>query len=864
MIRGKQFAEVGARIERTWQHVPSRENAIRDETSSPVSRTGALTKNEARHRRQLDQMLQALRHCVEVVPDVLPEDHGRFIAVLRRAAQNYAAATSDQSYRWAVDVQLTAVEAALLKRNRRAMRITDHDDPLRQTTAVREVVRGLVQTWRKLSAFDPVIRMGSARGQDPGEFGNQLHLIKDHVALYEAEAWFELGMTYEDQDADHSYALRKAVEIVEPLRRRVQRRMGLSWQCDLLALRGYRRLRDYPAAERVLREARQDEPTGEFAAALELEQIGLLLDTSDLRRVRELIEPLAGQPATMQYPGNLIVADAYRQMVDVLSIERAADIQRLDRWSQWLRERADPLAVTEVGALWAEQLSDAAWELPSSVCLTAGDAERRQGHWEAAAAWYRRSQQAHDRVGGQAMQMETSLLIARCLLHAGQLAEAERAYHAHEQTWPEHPTAATAQWARIALLAQRLGKTDSAAAEYEDALRDYIERWRTKSDEPERAAWYLAQWLQSQQRHAECVALVQQQAPLREPWGARLLDVWYQSLLRQLRGGAEGSPDPAILPAAIAWLRDNVTGGLNVTDARRSPWHYHAAVVWLRLAEHDPGARQEAESVVDRMALQSDAPREALAFALWRSRVHAGHHREALKPFSVWLTERPPLPRLWEAVEELDVAVAADDGSLGPEGVAMWTDLLAAIEAGLRHNAVDHNAVDHNAANDNTADHNNASNSPRRASDHSERTHHELPSSTDDVWHHRRRYVQARLWQVERRGQEALRELRALHQAAPEEQRYAMAFADALIGSETPAAIESGLELWRRLMVLLPVSGSAWYRAKFAIASAHARLGDRERACQIARLTLRLYPDSSENVWRGKLEALEGSCGRRP
>ena len=65
---------------------------------------------------------------------------------------------------------------------------------------------------------------------------------------------------------------------------------------------------------------------------------------------------------------------------------------------------------------------------------------------------------------------------------------------------------------------------------------------------------------------------------------------------------------------------------------------------------------------------------------------------------------------------------------------------------------------------------------------------------------------------------------------------------------------------WRRVLGKSRPATDRWYRAKYAIAELHYKMGDRERAAQMIRLLRTLYPDLGGRGSQARFEALLDRC----
>ena len=81
-------------------------------------------------------------------------------------------------------------------------------------------------------------------------------------------------------------------------------------------------------------------------------------------------------------------------------------------------------------------------------------------------------------------------------------------------------------------------------------------------------------------------------------------------------------------------------------------------------------------------------------------------------------------------------------------------------------------------------------------------------------------------------------------------------FAQALVESGDLRLVRRSLERWRRLAARARPESELWFQAKYAIALAHHKLGDSEKAASMIRLTRALHPKLGGDRWESKFERL--------
>jgi len=107
---------------------------------------------------------------------------------------------------------------------------------------------------------------------------------------------------------------------------------------------------------------------------------------------------------------------------------------------------------------------------------------------------------------------------------------------------------------------------------------------------------------------------------------------------------------------------------------------------------------------------------------------------------------------------------------------------------------------------------------------------------------------------------EARTAYRALADAYPRDGEIQEAYARLLLEADDWASLERALEKWRDLQQKSPPGSPRWFRAKYAVAALHHRLGNSELAAKIISLLKALHPDLGGPEMRAKFDELLARC----
>ena len=98
-------------------------------------------------------------------------------------------------------------------------------------------------------------------------------------------------------------------------------------------------------------------------------------------------------------------------------------------------------------------------------------------------------------------------------------------------------------------------------------------------------------------------------------------------------------------------------------------------------------------------------------------------------------------------------------------------------------------------------------------------------------------------------AQSALAALAALAREHPHQATVQVAYAEQLLASENREQLQLALDQWRRVASKTPPRAARWFRAKYAVALAQFKLGDKQAAAKLIR-----YLQATEDLAASGLE----------
>lgn len=108
---------------------------------------------------------------------------------------------------------------------------------------------------------------------------------------------------------------------------------------------------------------------------------------------------------------------------------------------------------------------------------------------------------------------------------------------------------------------------------------------------------------------------------------------------------------------------------------------------------------------------------------------------------------------------------------------------------------------------------------------------------------------------------EALAAFAALAKDNPDSAAIQEGYADLLLTGDA-ASIKQSLDQWRRILSRSKPRSELWFKAKYSVALAQFKLGEKKDAAAVLRYTLEVPPGLAGTAWQDKYEALLRECER--
>ncbi|MCO6454427.1 MAG: hypothetical protein J5I93_03845, partial [Pirellulaceae bacterium] len=727
----------------------------------------------------------------------------------RRAAADYLARDGSSSLALLVRVQDALVPLARGELHRQEAEVAADPQPIFETARLqlREAARLLEQADKDLALA--IARTAPAR-DDAGQLApGELVALQHHLRYQLGRTYRNLALCFPPASNDWLATLTAANEqLARPLAQ-LTADDALWWSVRLEQATCHRLLKEYREADGVLREMLDARPSDAARWLIEAEAARLLLAVGRAEQALALLAPEGrtnGEAPAEHDLARLEVLLALGQAADQAGdAERAAQWQRQavellasveQRHGTYVSRRAELLLVRR-GGRGASNLD--------VLERTAANFFRR-GELDEAVATYDEAAQAATQADAPQQAFALAYKAALIEQQRQRHADAGQRFRQLARALPSHDSAARAHLLAAWNLAQAARQRPDLLAQYEQTLRDHLSLWPA-SDTAGQAAQWLGALGESRQEWAEAL-----QAYGQVPAGSPQLDAalegaarcWSQTLRQQ---ADSGQPVLPLARQAIAWF-----DRLVLSDDGRLPerWSTAARRAALEAAElrltYDPQGHLAAERMLDAAAQGPPPPDAAWTEAANQLRIvalaaQAGRAADIV-PLIEQLAGGDPR-RLIQVVARLDSVAADAPAARANELGRLQLQVLQQLQ-------------------------------PQFA---------RLPA--DDQLRLKKFAAQALVRTGDRA--QAARHWQDLVQAQPRDGQMQEAYAQFLLDGSQTADWRQAAERWRIVASGSEKQSPRWWRAKYGLALALFKLGERQQAAErIEYLLLTTPPDSPQ------------------
>ena len=398
--------------------------------------------------------------------------------------------------------------------------------------------------------------------------------------------------------------------------------------------------------------------------------------------------------------------------------------------------------------------------------------------------------------------------------------DAARRFRALAVAFPAHKEAAAAHLRGVWNEAKEAAKDPEAGQTYVSLLAEQIATW-PESESAAQARIWLGKWHAGRKEWApaiEALAGITRET-VHFPTAVAAIAPCWQEHLRSLNTGGKKTDEEA--ERAAAWLEAAILGAENKVPEKWTATDRTAALEMAKiLLDYRPDKYRQAESI-----LQTALDNSGDANPAWKAEVQSqlvlaiagqsGRRDDALKMLSQIGQASPE--QLLDLLAGLSAVINRSRKEVRPQiaGIQLQAaDMLWPQRSKLSKNAT-------------------------------------LALTR----------IRAEALAATGKRPEALAAFAALAKENPNSAEIQSNYADLLLTGDL-ASIKQALDHWRRILSRAKPRSELWFKAKYSVALAQFKLGEKKDAAAVLRYTLELPPGLAGTVWQDQYEALLRECER--
>lgn len=662
-------------------------------------------------------------------------------------------------------------------------------------------------------------RMRPSAGSANALSVSELESLSANIAYQLARAQRQLGLCYAARTADRDDALLQALQRLETLTQQTEAD-ELAWSARLEAAACQRELGQLQQAWRRLDDWSDDDPPPDVAARLATERVRLLLAGGKIEAARQLADQAIAE--TTAANADLALAHLEASLAAWKEASRGGGAGRTDELTTEvaaISRRYGPYWARKAQLTVGRALAGAAPTGNAAAVLLAAKNLYLNGQTAEALAAYDQAVSLLERSHQEEEAFAAAMTAAAIERQASQLAEAARRYRQLSVSRSRGARAAEAHRLAILCVADLLRKqaADGSASwttAYEELLREHLDHW-PRGPTADDARWWLGRLLAGRRDWAAARKALQQIAPGSEHFqGAVYLVVeCYEHELERLQGhnGTAGRERSELLAQATDYLQPIVARMRN-----RPPHEWteleRFSVLSLAQLHLQYGKKTSTFSadllgrVIRSLAAAQDNQAESQVDPVWQQKVVSLYivalvrldRTEQARGLLQWQAKNAP-NSLAETLDRLRERAPGEGPALSRETAALVLEGFELL--GPQWNSLDESAEQ------------------------------------------RLKRLRAAALAAAGKRNAAHAEYAELARQSPDDGKVQESYAALLAQSESPAELQEALTRWHEVEQRSHSGGQRWRRARQARIELLGRLGQRDEADKLLRLTRLLYPD---------------------
>jgi outer membrane protein assembly factor BamD (BamD/ComL family) len=721
-------------------------------------------------------------------------------------------------------IVLVDVQAALTHLARGELARQEADlaaDAASRTDEARLELRAAIRdlTNAHVSIAEQLRLLGMRRPMPAGSLdANELTALARNIDYQLSRAYRNLGLTYPAGSADRINAANQAAEHLAKLAAG-DASDPLHWRTRLEQVACLRQIGDYNAAARGLDAIAADQPPVSVERQAQAERIRLMLDVGQVEIALKMADDAMRDRAEASPELDYVSLEAYlaawqktnesKQEADARQWQqRAAGVVRA------MDEAHSPYWSRRAEALLAARVASSPGTSDLGLLTRSAESFYKVGSLDEAVMTYDQAAATARAVGRPNDAFAPALAAAAIQQQRKRYADAAKRFHDLALALPQNERASAAHLQAIYCTAQVLAESGSTAlADYVALLEEHLKLW-PQSVSADQARMWLGKvrereraWQPAVQAYGGVTSESEHAAAAIEA-ASRVYQAWLADLK------SRNQPTDAIAAEAAGFLENVITGGsgalpMTWTSTQRQA-ALDAARIWLEYTTNIARAQNLLQAALAAEGETSAAWREAAlgwsAYAL----AAQGKHAEAAKYLEqLGGGQLAPTLKLLNGLDAIATMAT-------PEARRQLADLSLSVLDQWQNGGAE------------------LSDKDRR----------EL------------QLLGAKALLAAGRTAEATAAFKSLTAEAPNDPEILEAYAQAMLDAPDAAGRNVALEKYRELEKRSRPGSPRWFRAKYGLALAHLRLGNRARAAQIVKLTELLHPELGGTEMKAKFDAL--------
>jgi hypothetical protein len=688
---------------------------------------------------------------------------------------------------------------------------------------VREATRLLEALSSELDREIPIRRRATLKEGDLS--GDELFSLQHHVQHQLARAQRNQGLLYEPKSVDRTSSLQQARETLQQALRQSTDDPALAAQMNLDLAVCQRLLGEYDECQQLLRGL---EPPG-IPTAVRLiaraETIRLAIDRQQLAAAQKLVQE--GRLIDGEASAELDLATLELCLAQLQAAAAANDKTGIDKWQKLAAQQAR-LLTEQHGSYWgrrADQLL--VRSLPqgsignAELLMRTADSLYLKGELDQATSAYDQAADKASRAGDDKTALE--------LFYKAALVQEERKLHqdaaerfcARAVQFKAQPAAAAAHLRGVWNAAQEVRRDASYEQQYEKLLVELIDTWPA-SEPAQQARLWQGRLLESRQEWSKAAALYTSVPAESEHYSAAVAAA-IPALRKELAALATGGKETQdAARRALAYLRGVVLGPqMRLPDMWNDAQRAAALAAAEIVLDYLPGDAVAAEELL-KAGIESagDAPPEwktAAQAQLVLALASQPAKRRTAEQLLQEMSEASPA-QLLDLLEGLSAVVSRSRPEVRRDMAALELAIVELL-------------------------------SPQR------RKLDRTQQLTLDRVH-------AEALAAANRREEAIRLFAGLANENPLVGGIQEAYGDLLLAGQDKDSLAKGLAQWRIVASRSKPRTERWFKAKYSVALAQSKLGEKKEAAAHLEYLLLTPPGLDGTPWKVRCEALLEECRR--